>query len=171
MKYALFFTLLVLLFSSNNKLEASDRHYIQVNGSKIFLRYSNRITVEKMLGVAPDTKFFEYGGEDFYWNEFTVCSYDSGNLSFNYNNNGDIIRVIVNKRCNYNIVLHEESIKNISFDIILEKINKMNKRNLYTSSEFIMYTRTEGTSSVEYAYWFDNEGAITWFDMYYEKPW
>jgi hypothetical protein len=171
MRYTLFITLLVLLFSSNHKLEASDCHYIQVNGSKIFLRYSDRTTIEKVLGAASDTKYFEHGGEDFYWNNFIVCSYDSGNLSFHYNNNGNIIRVTVNSQCNYIIVLHEESIKNISYDVVLEKINTMNKINLYTTSKFIMYTRTEGTSSVEYAYWFDNEGAITWFDMYYERPW
>jgi hypothetical protein len=171
MKHIQSIVLLFLLLCSIGKLAASDYHCIQINGSKISLRYSNRAEIEKILGVSHDVKAFEFGGEGFNWSNFIVCSYNEGKLSFNYDDNGNIIRITVNSRCDYTIVLHGELIKNISFDAILGKINKKSIRDLYTSSEFIMYTKTEGVSSVEYSYWFNNEGNITWFDMYYSAPW
>jgi hypothetical protein len=173
MKYITFISLLILLLCPINKLEASDNHCVQINRSKISLRYSSRADVEKILGTTSDIKYFEHGGEDFYWNDFTVCSYDERNLSFHYDENGDIIRITVNSQCNYNITLQEGPINNISFNMISDEINKGNTKDLYISKEknFITYTKTEGISSISYSYWFNEDKSLKWFDIYYEKPW
>jgi hypothetical protein len=160
---------IVLLLCPIDKLVASDNHYIQINNSKIFLRYSSRAEVEEILGATSNIKFFEHGGEDFLWNNFTIYYYNDGKLYFHYNENGDIIRITVSSQCDYAIALHNRPIGDISFDIVFGETK--DERNPYISNKIIMYTKMENLSLVQYAYWFNEDGSIKWFDFYYEKTW
>jgi hypothetical protein len=137
------------------------------------LRYSNRTDVENIFGEPEEIQYFEHGGEDFYWDNITVCFYDGKKLYFHYDKNGDIIRITVNFQCNYTTILQEGSINNISFDMISGEIDKGDAEDPYVSpkKDFITYTKTEGTSSISYSYWFNEDKSLKWFDMSYEKPW
>jgi hypothetical protein len=167
-------TLLAVLFFSLffiSVCNAQDNPYIIVNNKKISLRYTKRTDVEMVLGKPEKVQYYENGGEDFFWTNFTVCTYDDDKLSFHYNQNNDIIRITVNAGYFTDIVFFEHNIKDITRRDILEKLSILNKNDITVFDNFISYfMRYNKTQKICYSFWFD-KNKIKWIDMYYVSQW
>jgi hypothetical protein len=155
---------------------AQDNPYILVNNNKISLRYTKRSDVEMVLGTPEKEQYYENGGEDFFWINFTVCTYDDDKLLFHYNQNNNIIRITANAGYSTDVVFFERNIKNITKGDILEKLSILNKKDViifddFISDNFISYSiKHDKNQEICYAFWFDNN-KIKWIDMYYVSQW
>jgi len=89
---------ILLLVSSSclsQESQNNNRVYIQIEDAYFILKESHRNDVERFLGMPSNITFFEHGIEDFFWTNFTVCTYEDGMLSFHYNEEGNIIRYLL----------------------------------------------------------------------------
>jgi len=82
---------LVIAFFPYSPCAGQENQSFFVGNEKVSLRYSARSDVEKLLGKPDGIEYFERGGEDFFWKNFKVCSYDESKLSFHYDQNDAII--------------------------------------------------------------------------------
>ena len=147
-----------------------------ISNEKFTLRYSTRSDIEKILGKPQEIKYFERGGEDFFWKNFTVCSYDESRLRFHYDQDGAIIRMTVNAGYSGKVRFLEKDIKSIIKEDILNLVktfeNKNDYRGTYISDKYIDYDFVlPGNSVITYGFWFDTSGKTTWIDFYYTSPW
>ena len=129
-----------------------------------------------MLGKPEEIEYFERGGEDFFWKNFKVCSYDESKLSFHYDQNDAIIRMTVNAGYSREVQFLGKSIKSLIKEDIANLVktfeNKNDYRGVYISNNFIGYDLLSSNNSViTYGFWFDASGKTTWIDMYYDSPW
>ena len=149
-----------------------DNQSIFINNEKITLRYSTRNDVEELLGKPEKIEYFEHGIEDFFWKNFTVCSYDEDKLRFHYDQNGAIIRMTVNAGYSGEVQFLGMNIKTLMKKDILNVVKTFDYKNPYISNDFIMYDHVLSLNNIiQYSFWFDNAGKIKWVDMYYPSPW
>jgi hypothetical protein len=163
------FTSATLLFCEETNVNPDA--YIQIDSTKLYLRYSNRSDVEKFFGKPENVKYYEHGGEGFLWKNFVVCSYNNSKLSFNYADDGRIIRITV-----YSSFGRSESVKlkygqliTLVKSDVKERVN--GKEIFYESDTHLLYSENVSFSTIAYTYRFDEHEKIIWYDMYYEKPW
>jgi hypothetical protein len=165
----LLFTCATLLFCEETNVNPDA--YIQIDSTKLYLRYSNKSDVEKIFGEPESVEYFKYGGEDFLWENFIVCSYNNNKLSFHYTSDRDIIRITV-----YSSFIQSESVMmkyGLLFTFVKNDIKEKNKekRIFYESDKHLLYSEDVSFSTIAYTYRFDENGKIIWYDMYYERPW
>lgn len=175
----LFFIAILPLFSSFGQ-ESSIDSFVLISGEKVSLRYSTRNDVEKIIGTPEKTVFYERGGEGFYWRNFTVCSYDNDRLSINYDQNGAVIRIIVNGEYSGDVHFLRKNIKNLSRRDIMNVMNNFEKEEVYfySTDGIIMFGyRLTPSVLIEYGFWFFDNGkdwyteTVNWIDMYYPISW
>jgi len=161
---------LIITFCPFFSCVGQENQSVFISNEKINLRYSTRSDVEKILGNPEITEFYEHGGEDFFWKNFTFCSYDENKLSFHYDQNGAIIRMTVNAGYSGEVRFLGKNIKLLSREVILNFVKNLDERYLYFSKSFIMYENAP-KDDVTYGFWFDDNENIKWIDMYYISPW
>jgi len=151
---------------------SQDNQSIFIGNEKITLRYSTRSDVEKLLEKPDEIIYFKHGGEDFFWEDFTVCSYDENKLSFHYDQDGAIIRITVNVGYSGKVQFIGKNIKLLTKEDILNFVKNIDERDLYFSEGFIMYHyKKTPKDDVIYSFWLDDNEKIKWIDMYYVYPW
>ena len=153
-----------------------DNQHIYIGREKIYLRYSTKNDVEKLLGIPEKTEYFEIGGEDFFWKDFTVCSYEKNMLSFHYDKNGAIIRITVNNGFSEQIHYLSKGIKSLMKEDILTVLKSFEGKpdyvGIYISNDYIGYDhKLSKDLSIVNGFWFDSIGKVLWIDMYYNSPW
>jgi hypothetical protein len=142
--------------------------YIQVDSTKLYLRHSNKNDVEKIFGEPEEIQYFEHGGEDFYWDNFTVSFYNDRKLFFHFNSEENIIRITVYSSSSRPVRLKYGPIVTLTKN----DIKKILRKNIsYESDRYLIYREDISFSTIVYAYRFDEYEKIIWYDMYYEKPW
>lgn len=149
-----------------------ENHFIMIEHDRIGIRYSRREDVENILGQPESVHFFENGGEDFFWNNFTVCSYSGGKLSFHYSQNSFVIRITVDASYFKNIFFMKHDIRFLTKENILREMVNLEENSIVSSETFVSFSaRQNMNNAICYSFWFDEDGKTRWVDMYYIKPW
>ncbi len=168
-----FWLFLVLVFScSAQQGKYSKVPFLEINKHKIFLRYSTREDVEKVLGKTEIQEHFETGGEDFNWNDFTVCFYDDKTLSFHYSKEGSIIRITVSQNSPRSIKIILGNLKTVTDKEILVDGNESGDKNIVIDDDYITYTSNDlEANNINNSFWLNDSRMIQWYDAYYEEQW
>ncbi|MCL2793373.1 MAG: hypothetical protein FWD87_09815 [Spirochaetaceae bacterium] len=203
MKRVLFFVMfIIILFSCNRKTESqslnsnmeaaseylannieadlfvsqennNDKLYVQIENVRFYLKYSHRNDVEAFLGQPSEITFYERGGEDFYWDNFTVCVYENELLFFNYCEEGNIIRIIVNSSYSKDVFIFGRRLNELNHDIVTLLLEQYGIEIFHNRRGFIGSSRDGSMGSIIYiSFWFEDGGSkLAWFDMHYDRPW
>lgn len=75
--FVLVITIFMVLFSC--EINYSHNYGIRINNSNIYIKDSIFDNMLKVLGNDYSEEYFEHGGEDFFWNNFTVYNYNDQN--------------------------------------------------------------------------------------------
>lgn len=146
--------------------------YIEIDKSKIYLRYSTQEDVEKILGNPSAKEYFKNGLEDFNWNDFTVFFYEDNKLSFHFNNKNEVIRITINNQYSKKVKIPIGYLTEVTSKIIIKDLEKSGDKSAYASIDFISYSAKDSEfNSILYSYWIDEALKIKWFDVYYENEW
>jgi len=167
------FTMLLVVFFIVFSCYGQDNQSIYVGQEKITLRYSTENDIEELLGKPEKTEFFERGGEGFYWENFTACSYGEDKLIFHYAHDGSVIRISANTEYYGEVQFFRKNIKLLTREDIQGLLESFGgEDDYYNTRDFILYYY-EITPEVEitYSFWFDAIGKIKWIDMFYTWPW
>ena len=149
---------------------SSDNPFIQIEGRRFFLKDNARNDVENFIGKPDNIKYFEQGFEEFFWETFTVCSYDGGTLSFHYDKNDYLIRITANSHYKNEIIIPDGLFSELKFEDIYNMLE--NKFDKYVSEMFIAYSEKNSSGNeIMYSYWFDENAKLKWYDVYYTKSW
>ena len=164
----LFILIIAPLFSCNGQ----EHPYILLEQEKIELRYSTKKDVEKLLGDPEKIQYFEHGGEDFFWKNFTVCFYDEDRLSFHYDQNDAIIRITAYALYSKKIIYLGKDLKSLNKRDVLEQIKTLEERDVIISKNIISYYKKQSENvGICCSFWFNNNDTIRIIDMYYIGPW
>ena len=154
-----------------------DHPFVLIEGEKITLRYSKRDDVEKLLGTPQIIQFHEHGGEEYYWWNFWTCSYGQDTLRFNYDQDGNVIRISANAEYYGEVQFLGKNIKSLTIGNILQLVSSL-EVNIYdgTTGGTIMFDyKLSPKVQIDYSFWFystgSNTGRIRWIDMYYPWSW
>jgi hypothetical protein len=144
-----------------------NRHYLQIETNRFYLKNSYQQDVEAFLGTPSSITFHEHGGEEFYWSDFTVCTYEDGMLLFHYSKEGNIMRITVNANYSKNIFQDDEPLKEQDYNTVSVLAKQTNNEVIYISKDFISFLNNDSIgNTVHYAFWFDGELKIKWLDFY-----
>jgi len=202
MKRVLFFLMFItILFSCNRKTESqsldsnmeagpeyldskdadlfvsqeydNDRPYVQIENVRFYLKYSHRNDVEAFLGPPSEIRFFEIGGEGFYWRNFTVCDYEDGLLRFHYCEEGSIIRITVNSGYSKDVFIFGKRINELNHDAVTLLLEQFNIEIFYNEISFIGSFKhdSEGNEINIFFNFADGGLKVTWLDILYDRPW
>jgi hypothetical protein len=94
------------------------------------------------------------------------CLYNDGTLRFNYTAKGDIIRIIVHSSYGGIIQLKNGMLNMLTKNEIL---NNLDRKEYFDMRNTVSYY--DADTSIQYCYWFNEQGLVTWYDMYIERPW
>jgi hypothetical protein len=164
--------------NDNKKIDGNDQLYIQIENTRLSLRYSRKADVEALLGKPEEIIFPSQSGEDSDWNNLTFWAYEkedgnSGNLRFWFNEEGAIVKIIAGSTYRKNILIFGKALAELKYaDIANSSANDFtvnykiddltvegykfdpDKNPIYLNFRFYNYDKPE-----------------TWFDLYYKNTW
>jgi hypothetical protein len=139
---------------------------IEIGNEKISLCYSTKADVERLLGIPGRTEYFNHGGEDFHWENFTVAFYDKDELWFCYNQKDVVIRISVSAAYFKKIAVWERDIKTITKADIEKTVKNLKQSDVFAKQKSILFwVKRNENNEICYGFWFDDAGKLEWMDI------
>ena len=155
-----------------NEINYSNRLFIQIEDTRFYLRCSHRDDVEAFFGQPDKVTFFERGSQDFFWRNFTVCEYEDGMLRFHFREEGDVIRITVNKNYTKGVLIFGRLLCELDHAAVTFLLRQADIEISHASKTFIGSSTYDPEGNIIFiSFWFDEASELTWLDMLYDEPW